>query len=182
MPRTRRALLASAFSVTVGSTLLAACAAQPELRHQQEAGTDLSRYERFAFFDATQARPQGYTDLATARLREAVRAELERRGYRYDEARPELRVNLMAALIERQDLRAVPAARGPWPYRTGAVETVEVREGTLVIDLVDAARMALVWRGVAEGRVDDRALANPGGLLGDAVREVLAALPARHAS
>ena len=39
--------------------------------------------------------------------------------------------------------------------RTGAVRVESYKEGTLIIDLVDAERRELVWRGTATGAVSD---------------------------
>ncbi len=59
---------------------------------------------------------------------------------------------------QKLDVRTVDShyGYGHWPRRRSVVTTTEVREyeqGTLVIDIVDAARDMLVWRGAGEARL-----------------------------
>ena len=83
-------------------------------------------------------------------------------------------------LSYEKELHGTPGARfggsargfGAWGGST--LETVDVRRGTLVIDLVDARRNALVWRGVTEGHLDDEAVKDPGPAIERAVAEVFA--------
>ncbi len=177
MKNTRRTLLASAGAALLAAALGTGCASRPEVRHLQDPATDLAQYRSFAFFEP--ARPGAFSDPAGMRLRQAVREQMEQRGYRFDETAPELRVNVVVTLVEHPEIRSAPGTRGPWMYRGGDIETISVRDGTLVIDLVDMERRALVWRGMAEGRVESAALRDPGTLLADAVREVFAVLPGR---
>ncbi len=83
----------------------------------------------------------------------------------------------MVQVADRVELRSVPTGRGFYGYRGlshGGVETVDYRQGTLRIDLVDSQRRALVWQGVAEGRLDAKAIHSPGPSVDAAVGEIFA--------
>lgn len=139
--------------------LAAGCASQPEVHADQDPGADLNAYKTFAFYES--ASPS-YLSLAEMRLRAATREQLERQRYTYDERQPDLRVNYALHVVEKQALRVTPG--GGFGYRSralGGVESVDYRQGTLAIDLVDARRNTLVWRAVAQGRLDAQAMERP---------------------
>lgn len=120
-----------------------------------------------------------YTTLQEARLKQATREQLERLGYALAQGEPDLRVHLMMKVARQQELRSTPGAPRAAGYRgfgwnSTQLDTVDVRQGTLVIDLVDAKRNALVWRGVAEGRIDSDAAQDPGPAIERVVAEVFA--------
>jgi hypothetical protein len=168
------------------ATLAAGCASQPELRHDRDPAADFQAYKTFAFHEGEQREPlhigqrpaaqAGYTTLQEARLRQATRQQLERQGFIEVAQNPDLRVHLLLKVIQRQELHATPAARfgyrGLAGWGSAEIDTVDVRQGSLVIDLVDARRNALVWRGVAEGSIDHADARDPGPAIDRAVAEV----------
>jgi hypothetical protein len=155
--------------------LAAGCATKPDVRADQEPGTDLKAYRTFAFYES--ATPS-YMSLAEKRLRAAARVQLERQHLTYDERHPDLRVNYALHVVEKQELKSAPAA-GRFGHRgwSNSVESAEYRQGTLAIDLVDAKRNALVWRAVAEGRLDAKAMEQPGATIDAVVGELFARFP-----
>ena len=70
---------------------------------------------------------------------------------------------------------------GGWAGYPPEIESRNYRQGTLSIDVVDAARKALVWQGIAEARVTTKMRENPGQTLDTIVTEVLETFPARTA-
>jgi hypothetical protein len=167
-PSRRAALMAlAATSVAV----LAACAAPLEVRHDQDPAVDLRTYKTFAFYDEPALGP---ASLIGRHLVQATREQLERQQYVYSERNPDLRVALLLLVREHPELRGTPG-RGAYGYRGfGGVEGTLVRDGTLRIDIVDTRRNALVWQGVAEGRVDAKSMRNPGQAVHDVVAEIFA--------
>ena len=154
--------------------LATGCATGPAVFVDRDPGTDLHAYQTFAFFPDHRT---GYSTLVAEHVKRATRVELERRGYRYDEQNPDLRVAFALKVDERQELRSTPAF-GPGPFFRGfgayEIDTVEYKAGTLTIHLVDAARAVLVWQGVAEGRVQKDALENPAAAISAIVAEIFA--------
>jgi hypothetical protein len=62
------------------------------------------------------------------------------------------------------------------------VQTVHYKTGTANVDLIDAKRKQLIWEGVAEGRIRDEALDNPGPAIDRVVAELFTRYPARAGS
>jgi type IV pilus biogenesis protein CpaD/CtpE len=160
---TRRAALATL------AALMAGCAASPHVRSDQDPDVDLRAYRTFAFYDVPVSAP---ASLIGRHLRQATREQMERQHYVYSEQQPDLRVAMWLVLTEHPELRSTGAYR--YRGRAEGVETMRVREGTLRIDLVDTRRNALVWRGVAEGRVDADTLDQPARAVQQAVAEIFA--------
>lgn len=163
------------------SLALAACATAPDIRRDRDPAVSLGSYQSFGFIEQPGTDRSGYSTILTAHLKQATRAQLERLGYHYDEAAPQLRVNFLLKVAERQELRSTPAA-GPagFGYRVwGAsnLETVNYKAGTLRIDLVDAQRHALVWEAVAEGRLGSKSAKDPAATVNAVVAEMFRDFP-----
>lgn len=173
--RSRRARAAGTALLALVA-LAAGCTTRPDVRHDHDPAADFKAYKTFAF-----AEPGGgaYTSLLDARLRQATRLEMERLDYVFNERNADLRVHLLVQVAERQELRATPGGRGLYGYRgwSGGIDTVDYRQGTLRVDLVDVRRHALVWKGVAEGRLPSAAVKNPGAAIDAVVHEVFAGFP-----
>jgi hypothetical protein len=171
--------------------LLAGCAASgPTIRVDRDPAVDMKAYRTFGFFDQVATDRVQYTTIISSRLKQATRDQLERRGYSYSEESPDLRVNFYLNVVDKQEVRSTPSTTvgmGYYGYRGGMygawsgypydVDTVNYRQGTLSIDLVDARKNALVWQGVAEGRVSDEARKNPGPAIDGVVSEIFANFP-----
>ena len=176
---------------------LSGCATKPDTFAQQDPHVDLYAFKTFSFMEPAPGLPSGappglpsggppglpsgggYSTLINERLKEATRAQLESFGYVYDESNPELRVNIVLAVQDRAEIRSTPNA-GPLGYMgwgASDIETVQYRYGTLVIDLVDAKRRTMVWRGVAEDRITRKNMQDVDGTVRDAVRELFAKYP-----
>jgi hypothetical protein len=54
---------------------------------------------------------------------------------------------------------------------------VEYRQGTLAIDLVDAQRRTMIWRGVAQDRLTRKDMQKVDETIRDAVQELFAGYP-----
>jgi hypothetical protein len=165
------------------------CASKPASFAEQDPHVDLYAFKTFSFMEPAPGLPSGappgppsgagYSTLVDQRLKEATRAQLEGLGYVYDESNAELRVNIVLAVQDRAEIRSTPNA-GPMGYMgwgASNIETVQYRYGTLVIDLVDAKRRTMVWRGVAGDRITRKNMQDVDGTVRDAVRELFAKYP-----
>ena len=162
-----RTLVRSA-AVLFAALLLAGCATGPRVTAEADPGADFTRYRTFAFYEPLALETRGYTTLLSARLKDEARQQMESRGYAYDPADPELRVNINAFVEEKADVVTVPTTGYAtyYSYRARAFVTVPVwhersqlmqyTEGTVNVDLVDARAKQLVWEGVAVGSAAGR--------------------------
>lgn len=173
---------------------LAACASAPRVASQADPGADFSRYRSFAFYTPLALEQNGYTTITSNRIRAAVRAQMEARGYVFDAADPDLWVNLNAYLQDKTRVTTMPEvdydyyysyrARGyvAVPYWRDRTDVRQYTEGTLNVDLVDARRKQLVWEGIAVGTVGRADAQRRGEQIDAAVAAIFAAYPHRAAA
>lgn len=147
--------------------LLAGCATGPRITTDSDPRADFSTYRTWAFYSPLAVEKDGYETQDSEIMKNAVRAEMERRGYRYTDADPDLWVNINAYMERRTDVSSVPTVdyayyysyrhRGYFavPYWNERTSVYRYTEGTMNIDLVDARQKRLVWEGIAVGRVSN---------------------------
>jgi len=159
------------------------CVSGPEIRVDMDARANMKAYRTFGFFDTVSTDSATYTSLMSGRLKAATRAQLEKNGYTYSTTEPELLVNFFLKVVNKQEIRS---SGGYYGYRQGYygtwtgypyVETVDYKQGTLSIDLVDAKHKQLVWQGVAEGEVSEESQRNPGPAIDNVVAKIFSNFP-----
>ncbi len=169
--------------LAVGLALLtgvSACA--PKVNVEQRANVNFSRYRTFDFAD-TEVKTEGdrnpllRSSITQDRIKQAIAGELGKRGLRQVENNPDFLVttHTFVEKAERTVYDTRPAAGYAYPYSVGyrgrflpinygywyspayysSPRTEQYREGTLVIDFIDARTNNLVWRGSVADPVDD---------------------------
>lgn len=129
--------------------LLANCSSiRVNMDYDQEA--DFSAYKTFAWLPqrkGTAAR----NPLADKRIKKAVNDELIAKGYAGDTRVPDLLLAYHTGMRSKIDVTSWGYRYGRyWRYPVGRVSVYQYQEGTLVLDIVDAQKKELVWRGVAQ--------------------------------
>lgn len=144
---------------------LAGCVTGPTVRTDFDPEADFANYKTWAFYAPIAMEQSGYSTFLTDRIKTDVTREMAAKGYVYSEAAPDLKVNFQGVVQEKTDVYSVPRSDFQYfySYRRRSYFAVPVwydetqvnryREGTLTVDLVDAARNRLVWTGDAIGRV-----------------------------
>jgi len=163
--KTPKSRVAAWLVALCGLVLLAGCATGPRITTDSDPRADFSTYRTWAFYSPLAVEKNGYQTQDSEIMKNAVRAEMERRGYRYAETNPDLWVNINAYMERRTDVSSVPTVdyayyysyrhRGYFavPYWNERTSVYRYTEGTMNIDLVDAREKRLVWEGIAVGRV-----------------------------
>jgi hypothetical protein len=188
----RRFSIALATGLAVLLTLAGCGSSGPSIRVDGDPAANIPSFRTFGYFDQLATDKAGYSTILTARLKDATRRELEKHGYQYVDANPELLVNFNVNIAEKTEIRSSPSTSvgyGYYGYRAGMygawggypqdIETRNYKQGTLSIDVVDASKRALVWQGVAEGRVSKEAQQNPGPAIDAVVAQIMAGFPSR---
>jgi hypothetical protein len=164
---------------------LSGCATGPQVHVDRDPAANFAAYRTFAFFQPLATDNARYSTLMTAHLKQATRSQLERLGYVYDESSPDLRVNFYVRVADRQELRSSTTGfhgyradlyRG-WNGYPQDLETVNYKAGTLSVDLVASKTGSLVWQGIAEGRVREKAMRDPATAIDSAVGDIFRNFP-----
>ena len=175
------------FSVAAVGLVLAACASL-------KVGDDFDRSASFSGYRAFSWMPREHygtrNPLVTQRAREAIEAELTRKGFTYvqDSAAADFVVDFTIGAQERTDIRSYPAPYGgPWgwrypgwwgyPYWGQEVDVRNYREGVLSIDMFDARSHKAVWHGWAKKELSRADIDRSEGPIRAAVEAVLNQFP-----
>jgi hypothetical protein len=120
-----------------------------------DPSSDFRGYESFNFsksFDEIKA-----NDLDKRRLKTAIEAEMNKRGYVLSE-QPDLLVNGYVTSVEKTVVTNTHyGGYGPYYYGWGgwytSTDVSHYKEGTLIVSLIDVRKKQLIWEGRAEGIV-----------------------------
>ena len=181
------------------SGLLAACASGPRVMADSDPNADFSHYRTYAFSDRIGTNRDDADTLLTQRLKAATAREMQARGYVYRPQSPDLLLNFHAKVEEKyRSSPMIAPIIGYYAYRGGFYATWpswnydtyadRYTEGTLNIDLIDAARKRLVWETVVLGNAARATGPRAAGIVDAAVTAAFrrfpiplpAALPADH--
>jgi Domain of unknown function (DUF4136) len=177
-------------AIAFGCLLLAACESGPTIRADGDPSVDFTTYKTFGFFDQLSTDKSKYATMLTGRLKDATRAELTKRGYT-EAPEPQLLVNFSTNVENRTEVQSTgtSASYGFYGYRAGMygawggypqdVYTTHYQQGTLAIDMVDAAKKQLVWQGIAQARLTKTMLDNPGAAIGSVVSDIFEKYPVK---
>jgi Domain of unknown function (DUF4136) len=176
---------------TAATVLISACVSTPAIHRETNPGATFTSYKTFGFLSPLATDKFPYESLLTQHLKDAARHTMESKGYVFSNSTADLLLNFYVNIQDKQDVRTTPGpvryagyAGGYYGYRTGyyrvfntaTVETVNYKQGTLTIDLIDAKQKVLAWTATAESRVSNDALKNPGPAIDTLVTNMMAPL------
>jgi hypothetical protein len=169
---------------------LAACESGPKIVTNSAPGFSLAGYQTFGFLKPLGTDRGNVQTLTSATLIDAATFELQRAGLRQVDANPDLLVNFVISTRETLQTRSTPNTGASMHYGRGGYgtwggysmsmstnEVVQRTEGTLGIDIIDAARLQLVWEGAATARITESMQQNRDQLIRNAVADILAKFP-----
>jgi len=148
--------------------LVAGCAsAPPQPESMRDPGADFTAFRTFGWAPAPGVNEADQPLLLLDRsIRDAIGAEMRRRGYVEATEGPDLRIAYDTASQEKIESNPVRVGigMGSWggnfggSVNVGSPSVRNYREGTLVIHAIDAARNAEVWQGRVSGRIGENSL------------------------
>lgn len=174
-------------AVLAGAGLVSGCASNP-VSSDYDTSADFAKYQSFNFIVEKSPDSEPYKSLLDNRLEAAITREMQARGYILVEADAEtdLTVDYHAHVEDKQKIVSSPEpmhwGRGwydPWPAYNSNVRTVDYKQGTLIINLVDAASKQMVWQGMMQGTVKRSDLENPSAAVSNAVTRIFSEYPFR---
>ncbi len=168
--------------------LLASCASGPTIRSSMDESVDFNRFRTFGFVAPLGTAREGFQSLISLQLVSSAERELLARGLTRTDTNPDLLINFSANLDQRLRITQSPgtSAGSMHRHRRGFYNTwpsyqqTDIRQytqGTLGIDVIDAARRQLIWEGIAVDRVTQSTTDNIGPVLDAAVVEIFRDFP-----
>jgi Domain of unknown function (DUF4136) len=148
--------------------LVPACLFAQKVNTEFDDTAPFSDYKTFAIRMGrlNSKNPTLNSELTRKRIEQDIREQLFKKGFQESPDHPDLNVNYTLGTVRKVETEAYPAG---WRGYGTRVVRVPYAEGTLVIDLRDTKKRALVWRAVAvEEKSDPMKLQ---GKLGDMVKK-----------
>jgi len=175
------------------AALASGCASNP-VSSSWDSEADFSKYRTYSFADKGDQTEEQYRSLGAKRIEASIVRELEARGYAQPQegATADLLVDYHGELEDKQKIVSSPTTGGVYGgyggygryggYGIGvgysnSVSTVDYKQGTLSIILVDNAKKQMVWEGSIQDSVSKKELNNPSETLSKAVTQIFAPYP-----
>ncbi len=146
------------------SLLAFSCAPKLTVRTDYDHSVDFSHYKTFSLYNYLTIGT--VSPLDAERMMQAIRTEMTKKGFTENDSHPDLVVNAATVLQDKLTVSANTQYYGglyrPYGFwgapRAGYtdVEAHAYKEGTVVIDLVDARTEKLVWTGTGQADIDKR--------------------------
>ena len=146
----------STFVTAVGVMLLGAIAQAQTVTYDVDRSANFSKFRTYAWTRGTELSDP----INHERVVRSIDSELAAKGLiRVDaSANPDVLVAYHASFEKNLQLNAFGSGWGRFGgLRSATVTTETILMGTLVVDIMDANRRTIVWRGVANGEIDTRA-------------------------
>jgi hypothetical protein len=135
-----------------------------KVTYDYDKQADFAKYKTYAYSEDSQKLPVG--DLNRNRIMSAVDAEMAAKGFSKSDS-PDVLIDMHVRAEQKTEAVANTTGPGyyggPWRYGYGggfSTTTINYNdyiEGTLFINMVDAAKQQIVWQGRATKTLDENA-------------------------
>ena len=132
-------------------------------------GTEFGAYETYSWIEGADAP----TKLSHQRIVSAVENELAIKGWWRDEEEPDVQLSYYAS--SKDEVTIDSPYRTSW-YDDATIRVRRIHEGTVLLDMVDAAENELVWRGIVTEALSDNPRRNDS-QINDTIRKLLDGFP-----
>lgn len=143
--------------------LLFSGCASVRVKHDYDSTVNFETYKTYSWLrqrvHETDA-PAGKGNMGVSVVREAVDRELAAKGYvKTDDPNPDFKLAFHTNATDKIDVNIY--GYGPWrrPFYGRYANVDRYKEGTLILDIVDAAEKRLIWRGWGTSNLSDRSRA-----------------------
>jgi hypothetical protein len=172
---------------TIVALTLTSCSPLTKVYSEEEPGVNLYRYHTYNWADAESAHPgdngPAWLSNNTRRtIRTAVEDRMNAAGFKVCTDNPDwvlhYHVVIKNEVLYVPEWTCVGPGNGPYDQiRCNRVRPVQYREGTLIIDLIDAKNGVQVWRGAAAGSLEGVQPADAEARIWQAVKAIFGKFP-----
>jgi hypothetical protein len=156
-----------------------------------DRSANFSNYKTFSLYYLVTNRH--VSELNEERIWNSIRMEMIKKGYKENDKNPDIVLNAVSVLKNRKYVSATSNVYGyggayrPYRYWGGATsgtatfQTNQYKEGSLMIDVVDAKNNRLIWQGTGSAEMEKKPK-NPDEAISKAVSKILADFPGGDAN
>jgi hypothetical protein len=166
------------------------CSPTVNVTADYDHAANFSEFKTFAVYDLKAQQGQ-VNQLNVDRVTNAIRAEMLAKGFTESSSNPDLKVNAVSILKNKQSVTADSNFYGyggmyrPYGYWGGGAmmggatttfNTYDYVDGSLIIDIVSTKTQKLIWQGVGNSQIDSK-LDNPDEFIKNAIKKILTGFP-----
>jgi hypothetical protein len=151
------------YFILLAVVVVSACSSL-KVTYDYDKQADFAKYKTYAYSEDSQKLPVG--DLNRNRIMSAVDAEMAAKGFSKSDS-PDVLIDMHVRAEQKTEAVANTTGPGyyggPWRYGYGGgfstttINYNDYLEGTLFINMVDAAKQQIVWQGRATKTLDENA-------------------------
>jgi hypothetical protein len=146
--------------ITIG--ILTSCGPTLKVSSDYDRSVDFSQYKTFTLFKSDHST---INPLNAQRITNSIMAEMEKKGFRNVSTDPDLLVNTVALVKDKESVSSTTnygygGVYRPYYWGTGmsssytSYDVQHYKEGSLIIDIVEAKNKKLLWQGVGNSKID----------------------------
>lgn len=173
--------------------LYTSCAPVLNVTTDYNHSAEFSKYKTFAMYHLAD-QSSNVSELNKARIINAVKAQMVKNGLTEVASSPDLLVNVTSVLKNEQSLQSTTTGGMSYGYGYGGyyrpygyggmgmgmssttTQVVNTKTGSVIIDIVDAAKNDIVWTGTGNKEIDKPAN-NPDQAISAAIATIMASFP-----
>ena len=172
------------FIVVIGTL---SCEPSLKVSQDYDKAVNFGQYKTFSMYQDVNIH-DAISQLNQDRIINAIKSEMTKKGFQENTSSPDVLVNVVAVLKDRVDVSSTTNYYGyggvyrPYYYGgggAGGTTNYNVRhykDGSLIIDAVDAKTKKLVWQGIGNKEIDKPAK-NPDETIPKAIASIMAGFP-----
>lgn len=166
--------------------LISACSTSLQINTDYDRTASFSSYKTFSLYNL---KTKGnVSHLNQDRIASSIRAEMRKKGFTETKGNPDLLVNAFTVLKQRTGISASTSYYGfgsayrPYGYWAApgsaytSVSTYDYKDGSLLIDVIDAKTNKMIWTGNGSAEVYKKPK-NPEEVINEVVAKIMAKFP-----
>lgn len=179
----------SPFTLLAAAILtLAACGPTLKVNTDYDKAVDFGKYKTFSIYQSDSSNT-AISPLNQQRITNALVAAMQSKGYQQASSNPDLLINPVAiiknkvALSSNTDYYGYGGVYRPYYWGTGMgvssttnYNIQNYKDGSLIIDIVDASTKKLLWQGTGNSEID-KPLKDPDTQVPAAINKIMAGFP-----
>lgn len=168
--------------------LTISCGPSVKVSTDYDRSANFQQYKTFSMYKLD-GKTDAISELNANRITSAVRNEMTKKGFQETSDNPDLLVNTVTIMKDRQsvssntDFYGYGGAYRPYAWGAGmgvsgttTYNVQDYKDGSLIIDIVEASSKKLLWQGTGNSEID-KPLKDPDTQIPAAVAKIMASFP-----
>ena len=150
------------FGLLVGAVVLGSCKPALKVTSEYDKAVDFDRYRTFAVA-GTESLGRAMNQLNYDRVLAAVRSEMSKKAFKEVTDAPDVKINVNAIINSKPTVSSTSyyeygSVYRPYTWGPGVsyidYDVRHYKDGTLIIDVLDARLKKLLWQGIGKKEID----------------------------